>query len=91
LLDERIRIPGDCCCNQLRCYLDRSRRLNKMSGRSQANGAMSFAVVTACLIHVRGERGAGQEKDNRQGKRQKPGASLTVHVLHVHLQGLDDS
>ena len=91
MLNERLRIRSDCGRNKLRRYLNYSSRLKKVGGRAQADGAVSFAVVAAGLIDVRGERGAGQQEDNGQTKRQKSEAPLTGYVFHVHLQRLDDS
>jgi len=54
LFYERIGNRGDCGYNELRRTMYSRYRLNSgfVPGRSQANGAMSLAIVAACLINV---------------------------------------
>src|SRR5438067_11830659 len=91
LLDAGIRGGGNRCREYLRLDLDGRRGLDDVGCGTQADGAMPLAVVPTGFIYVRGERGTGQEEDDRERKRQALEQFPSRHGLHLHLERLDDS
>ena len=78
LLDEGIGLGRKRGDQQLRRYVNRRDGLNGgfMPGSTQADGAMSLAIVAARFVDMRAQRGARQQYG--QGKREGRPANLNA-------------
>ena len=85
LLNEWIRIGGDCSYNEVRRDMKSGDRLNSgfVPGRSQANGAVPVAV-TAIFIDVRAQYGARQQDENRKRKHRPAKMHAPELVSRLH-------